>query len=167
MYRKVKSILNKVTPQTLDMLGEDLLGLEPEMDTNERTLGVIDILFQKVCDEPGFCEMYGKLCDMITQKQTKQANKEKTESFRYQLLTKCQQNFELDKNTERLKEEKLLEIEKAETVRFMFQKLNFLVLKFFLQEDLKKQLTADLDETLTKHKWRTLGSIRYNEKSFF
>lgn len=31
---------------------------------------------------------------------------------------------------------------------------------FFLQEELKKQMNADLEETLAKNKWRTLGSIR-------
>lgn len=116
LYRKVKSILNKITPQTFDDLSEDLMALEPEMNTSARTSGVIDIVFQKVCDEPGFCETYGRLCEMLSVKQTRAGEREKTETFRYQLLTKCQQNFEMDKNTERLKEQKLAEIENAETV---------------------------------------------------
>ena len=46
LYRKVKSILNKLTPQKFQKLRDQMLELP--IDTEERLSGVIDIIFEKV-----------------------------------------------------------------------------------------------------------------------
>ena len=48
LYRKVISILNKLTPQKFQTLTKQILELE--IDTPERLEGVIDRIFEKVCN---------------------------------------------------------------------------------------------------------------------
>ena len=47
IYRKVRSILNKLTPQKFQTLTQQ--SSELEIDTLERLEGVIDLIFEKVC----------------------------------------------------------------------------------------------------------------------
>ena len=47
LYRKVRSILNKLTPQKFQTLTREISQLE--MDTPERLEGAVDLIFEKVC----------------------------------------------------------------------------------------------------------------------
>ena len=47
LYRKVRSILNKLTPQKFQTLTQQISELE--IDTPERLEGAIDLIFEKVC----------------------------------------------------------------------------------------------------------------------
>ena len=46
LYRKLRGILNKLTPQKFETLNQQVLDLK--IDTEERLKGVIDIIFEKV-----------------------------------------------------------------------------------------------------------------------
>ena len=46
LYRKVRSILNKLTPQKFQTLTQQIIELD--IDTAERLEGAIDLIFEKV-----------------------------------------------------------------------------------------------------------------------
>lgn len=46
LYRKIRSILNKLTPQKFQTLTQQIIDFD--MDTAERLEGVIDLIFEKV-----------------------------------------------------------------------------------------------------------------------
>ncbi|KAL0978497.1 hypothetical protein UPYG_G00171250 [Umbra pygmaea] len=60
LFRKVRSILNKLTPQMFNQLMKQVTDLT--IDTEERLKGVIDLVFEKAIDEPGFSVAYGNMC---------------------------------------------------------------------------------------------------------
>uniref|UniRef100_A0A673UB02 Eukaryotic translation initiation factor 4 gamma 3 n=1 Tax=Suricata suricatta TaxID=37032 RepID=A0A673UB02_SURSU len=60
LFRKVRSILNKLTPQMFNQLMKQVSGLA--VDTEERLKGVIDLVFEKAVDEPGFSVAYANMC---------------------------------------------------------------------------------------------------------
>lgn len=60
MLRKVRSILNKLTPQMFHQLMKQVTDLT--IDTEERLKGVIDLVFEKAVDEPSFSEAYANMC---------------------------------------------------------------------------------------------------------
>lgn len=60
LFRKVRSILNKLTPQKFNQLMTQVTELT--IDTEERLKGVIDLVFEKAIDEPSFSVAYGNMC---------------------------------------------------------------------------------------------------------
>lgn len=60
LFRKVRSILNKLTPQKFNQLMKQVTDLT--IDTEERLKGVIDLVFEKAIDEPSFSVAYGNMC---------------------------------------------------------------------------------------------------------
>lgn len=60
LFRKVRSILNKLTPQKFNQLMKQVTDLT--IDTEERLKGVIDLVFEKAIDEPSFSVAYGQMC---------------------------------------------------------------------------------------------------------
>lgn len=104
------------------------------MNTAERARGVVDIVFQKAVDEPSFCTTYSDLYDRMTRHQLSQQTSAKGNNqqqptkgsvnatnrdtnFRWILLNKCQSEFERDKRSETIRQEKEAAIANAETVR--------------------------------------------------
>lgn len=75
--------LNKLTPQKYDSLIEKIEALD--LDGSERLTSVIELVFDKAVDEPGFCELYARMCRVI-------ASKDQT--FSFYLVKKCQEEFE-------------------------------------------------------------------------
>jgi hypothetical protein len=66
---EVKSILNKITPQTFEKLSEQMLHLNV---TNTAMLDkVIGIIFDKALDEPNFTQLYAELCSFLNKVATK------------------------------------------------------------------------------------------------
>lgn len=47
LYKRVRSVLNKLTPQKFETLVNQVRELQ--IDTQERLQGVIDLVFEKVC----------------------------------------------------------------------------------------------------------------------
>jgi len=75
--------LNKLTPQKYESLIEKIEALD--LEGEDRLNSVIDLVFDKAVDEPGFCELYARMCKVIAAKQIQ---------FSHQLLRKCQDEFE-------------------------------------------------------------------------
>lgn len=63
LFRKVRSILNKLTPQMFSQLMKQVTDLT--IDTEERLKGVIDLVFEKAIDEPSFSVAYGNMCSCL------------------------------------------------------------------------------------------------------
>lgn len=60
LYKKVRGILNKLTPQKFDTLLGKIKDLD--IDNPDRLQGVIDLVFDKAVDEPNFSVAYAKMC---------------------------------------------------------------------------------------------------------
>lgn len=60
LFRKVRSILNKLTPQMFHQLMKQVTDLT--INTEERLKGVIDLVFEKAIDEPSFSVAYANMC---------------------------------------------------------------------------------------------------------
>lgn len=75
--------LNKLTPQKYDTIIEKIDALD--LDGAERLNSVIDLVFDKAVDEPGFCELYARMCKVIAAKDSQ---------FCFHLVKKCQEEFE-------------------------------------------------------------------------
>lgn len=63
LYRKVRAVLNKLTPQKFDTLVNQVRQLQ--IDNKERLQGVIDLVFEKAIDEPSFSLAYAMMCKEI------------------------------------------------------------------------------------------------------
>lgn len=60
LLRRVRSILNKLTPQMFQQLMKQVMELS--IDTEERLKGVIDLVFEKAISEPNFSVAYANMC---------------------------------------------------------------------------------------------------------
>lgn len=67
LYRKVRGVLNKLTPQKFDTLISQVKELT--IDTKDRLQGVIDLVFEKAVDEPNFSNGYALMCKQLAQMQ--------------------------------------------------------------------------------------------------
>ncbi|XP_019850040.1 PREDICTED: probable serine/threonine-protein kinase DDB_G0271682 [Amphimedon queenslandica] len=122
LFRKFQGILNKLTPQNFKKLAEQ--ARELEIDNEERLKGCVDIIFLNVFKGPMFCEAYAQMCRVLSfikveivmrdddgDDECKKVMKETT--FRRELLSLCQREFEKDKRDNKAKEEMLKAIEIA------------------------------------------------------
>lgn len=60
LFKRVRSILNKLTPQKFQQLMKQVTELT--IDTEERLKGVIDLIFEKAISEPNFSVAYANMC---------------------------------------------------------------------------------------------------------
>ena len=60
LFKKVRGILNKMTPEKFNQLMKQVTDLT--IDTEERLNGVVDLVFEKAIDEPSFSVGYGNMC---------------------------------------------------------------------------------------------------------
>ena len=63
LLRRVRSILNKLTPQMFQQLMKQVMELS--IDTEERLKGVIDLVFEKAISEPNFSVAYANMCHCL------------------------------------------------------------------------------------------------------
>ncbi|KAJ8345432.1 hypothetical protein SKAU_G00296250 [Synaphobranchus kaupii] len=63
LFRRMRSILNKVTPEMFEQLVKQVAELQ--MDTTERLQGVVDIIFEKAICEPKFASTYARMCHCL------------------------------------------------------------------------------------------------------
>lgn len=126
LYKKVRSVLNKLTPQKFGTLVDQVRQLP--IDTQDRLQGVIDLVFEKAIDEPNFAVEYAMLCkelqtlvvknaDGSTEQpqQAQNANQQQpaSDNFRKLMLTKCQNHFEKTSFDENMHNERIKEIEEC------------------------------------------------------
>ncbi|XP_067141200.1 eukaryotic translation initiation factor 4 gamma 3-like isoform X2 [Centruroides vittatus] len=141
LLKKIRGILNKLTPQKFHSLIEQVKSLS--INTEEKLKGVIDLIFEKAIDEPNFSVSYANMCKHLALVKVPLAGQEGQVNFRKLLLTKCQREFEKDVNDEVKREERLKEIDNAET------------------DEKKRQLQEELEEEERTARRRSLGNIRF------
>ncbi|KAH9611870.1 hypothetical protein KSS87_019549 [Heliosperma pusillum] len=90
--RKLKGILNKLTPQNFDRLFEQVK--EVNIDNVTTLNGVISQIFDKALTEPTFCEMYANFCQHLASGLPDLSVDDEKITFRRLLLNKCQEEFE-------------------------------------------------------------------------
>lgn len=108
VQRKVKSALNKMTPENFDKISEQILdiALQSKDEEDGRTLRqVIQLTFEKATDEAHWASMYARFCKRMLDQMSSEIRdvtiKDKKGDiisggtlFRKYLLNRCQQEFE-------------------------------------------------------------------------
>ncbi|XP_060794246.1 eukaryotic translation initiation factor 4 gamma 3 isoform X7 [Neoarius graeffei] len=142
LFRKVRSILNKLTPQMFSQLLKQVTDLT--IDTEERLKGVIDLVFEKAIDEPSFSVAYGNMCSCLATLKVPMADKPtSTVNFRKLLLNRCQKEFEKDKVNDDVFEKKQRELEAAASASE------------------RERLQEELEEAKDKARRRSIGNIKF------
>ncbi|KAL9004761.1 MAG: hypothetical protein Q9188_002445 [Gyalolechia gomerana] len=108
VQRKVKSNLNKMTPNNFDKIADQILAIAAQSkdETDGRTLRqVIQLTFGKATDEAHWAEMYAQFCKRMLESMSPEIKDESILDkkgevvtggalFRKYLLTRCQTEFE-------------------------------------------------------------------------
>uniref|UniRef100_A0AAY4AE37 Eukaryotic translation initiation factor 4 gamma 1-like n=2 Tax=Denticeps clupeoides TaxID=299321 RepID=A0AAY4AE37_9TELE len=142
LFRRVRSILNKLTPQMFQQLMKQVS--EFTIDTEERLKGVIDLIFEKAISEPNFSVAYANMCRCLMGLKVPTSDKPGvTVNFRKLLLNRCQKEFEKDKDDDEILEQKQKELDAA------------------ADEEEKQRLSVELEESKDKARRRSLGNIKF------
>jgi translation initiation factor 4G len=108
VQRKVKAALNKMTPEKFDKISDQVLEIAAQSkdETDGRTLRqVIQLTFEKACDESHWSSMYAKFCSRMLATMSTEIKDENVRDkhgnpvvggalFRKYLLNRCQEEFE-------------------------------------------------------------------------
>uniref|UniRef100_A0A4W5PB12 Eukaryotic translation initiation factor 4 gamma 1 n=1 Tax=Hucho hucho TaxID=62062 RepID=A0A4W5PB12_9TELE len=141
LFKRVRSILNKLTPQMFQQLMKQVTELT--IDTEERLKGVIDLIFEKAISEPNFSVAYANMCRCLIGLKVPTTDKPGvTVNFRKLLLNRCQKEFEKDKDDDVIFEKKQKELDAAAAEE-------------------KDRLKAELEEAKDKARRRSLGNIKF------
>lgn len=92
VFRRVRGILNKLTPENFRKLSDDLLALDLASPTVLK--GVILLVFEKALDEPKYSSMYAQLCKRLSEEAPNLEPPGQPCTFRLLLLNKCRAEFE-------------------------------------------------------------------------
>ncbi|XP_052465573.1 eukaryotic translation initiation factor 4 gamma 3 isoform X1 [Carassius gibelio] len=142
LFRKVRSILNKLTPQMFNQLMKQVTDLT--INTEERLKGVIDLVFEKAIDEPSFSVAYANMCRCLATLKVPTADKPNTTvNFRKLLLNRCQKEFERDKVDDVVLERKQKELDSTTSPTE------------------KEKLQEELEEAKDKARRRSTGNIKF------
>uniref|UniRef100_A0A8C5SMJ8 Eukaryotic translation initiation factor 4 gamma 1 n=1 Tax=Laticauda laticaudata TaxID=8630 RepID=A0A8C5SMJ8_LATLA len=142
LFRRVRSILNKLTPQMFQQLMKQVTELS--IDTEERLKGVIDLIFEKAISEPNFSVAYANMCRCLMGLKVPTTDKPSTVvNFRKVLLNRCQKEFEKDKDDDEIFEKKQKEMDEAAA------------------PEEKTRLKEELDDARDKARRRSLGNIKF------
>ncbi|XP_076949195.1 eukaryotic translation initiation factor 4G-like [Bidens hawaiensis] len=90
--RRLKSILNKLTPQNFDKLFDQVK--QVNIDNADTLSGVIGQIFDKALMEPTFVEMYANFCSCLAAELPGFGDDHEKITFKRLLLNKCQEEFE-------------------------------------------------------------------------
>lgn len=108
VQRKVKAALNKMTPEKFDKIADQILEIagQSKNEQDGRTLRqVIQLTFEKACDEQHWSSMYAKFCAHMLNTMSTEIKDENVRDkhgnpvvggalFRKYLLNRCQEEFE-------------------------------------------------------------------------
>uniref|UniRef100_A0A8C2KDQ5 Eukaryotic translation initiation factor 4 gamma, 3a n=1 Tax=Cyprinus carpio TaxID=7962 RepID=A0A8C2KDQ5_CYPCA len=142
LFRRVRSILNKLTPQMFHQLMKQVTDLT--INTEERLKGVIDLVFEKAIDEPSFSAAYANMCRCLATLKVPTADKPNTTvNFRKLLLNRCQKEFERDKVDDVVLERKQKELDSATSPTE------------------RERLQEELEEAKDKARRRSTGNIKF------
>ncbi|KAM4877901.1 LOW QUALITY PROTEIN: eukaryotic translation initiation factor 4 gamma 1-like [Thomomys bottae] len=141
-FRRVRSILNKLTPQMFQQLMKQVTQLA--IDTEERLKGVIDLIFEKAISEPNLSVAYANMCRCLMALKVPTTEKPTvTVNFRKLLLNRCQKEFEKDKDDDEVFEKKQKEMDEAATA------------------EERGRLKEELGEARDIARQRSLGNIKF------
>ncbi|KAF5761256.1 putative MIF4G-like, type 3, initiation factor eIF-4 gamma, MA3, MIF4G-like domain superfamily [Helianthus annuus] len=132
--RRLKSILNKLTPQNFEKLFDQVK--QVNIDNANTLSGVIGQIFDKALMEPTFVEMYANFCSHLSVELPGFVDDNEKITFKRLLLNKCQEEFE---RGEREEEEANRTEEEGEI----------------------KQTEEEREEKRVKARRRMLGNIRF------
>nr|XP_033953889.1 eukaryotic translation initiation factor 4 gamma 1-like [Pseudochaenichthys georgianus] len=142
LFKSVRSILNKLTPQKFQQLMKMVSYLT--IDTEERLKGVIDLTFEKAIAEPNFSVVYGNMCRCLMGLKVETTDKPGvTVNFRKLLLNRCQKEFEKDQVDDEIFERKQKELDAA-TV-----------------PEEKQRLTEQLQREKDNARRRSMGNMKF------
>uniref|UniRef100_A0A8C0BLK5 Eukaryotic translation initiation factor 4 gamma 1 n=1 Tax=Buteo japonicus TaxID=224669 RepID=A0A8C0BLK5_9AVES len=142
LLRRVRSILNKLTPQMFQQLMKQVMELS--IDTEERLKGVIDLVFEKAISEPNFSVAYANMCRCLMGLKVPTTDKPTvTVNFRKLLLNRCQKEFEKDKDDDEIFEKRQKEMDDASA------------------PEEKARMKDELEEARDKARRRSLGNIKF------
>lgn len=91
-FRKVRGVLNKLTPEKFNKLSNDILNIG--LDSTTVLKGVILLIFEKALDEPKYCSMYAQLCKRLSEEAPNFDPPDGPCTYNRLLLSKCQDEFE-------------------------------------------------------------------------
>lgn len=92
IFRKVRGILNKITPETFDKLSKELVNVGLN---SPRTLrGVIYLLFDKALKDLKYSSLYAKLCQELSERAPNFEQDHGPNTFCKFLISKCEDEFE-------------------------------------------------------------------------
>ncbi|VDM58459.1 unnamed protein product [Angiostrongylus costaricensis] len=139
LLKKVRSLMNKITPTTKDELIKEFLNYNVS-SSPEQLAAVINIIFDKAVEEPKFCPIYAEVCKQQVDKELKENSK--LSLCRNALLNRAQETF-VNKTWE---EERNIKVKAIDE-----------------EEDPKKklQLQIDLQEADDKFRRRKFGNITF------
>ncbi|XP_055958562.1 eukaryotic translation initiation factor 4 gamma 1-like isoform X2 [Patella vulgata] len=141
IYKHVNGILNELTPGNFKTLSKEVQELN--IDTETRLKGVTDLIFEKAVSEPAFSVAYANLCRDLMQHVKVPSDSKPGEKIdcRVILLTKCQREFEKDKDLDLETGQK--KIDEGDS------------------EDVKKQLQEEMEIAVTTARRRSIANIRF------
>ncbi|KAI5698060.1 hypothetical protein M8J75_001128 [Diaphorina citri] len=91
-FRKVRELLNKLTPEKFDKLSDDLLQLD--LNSSKILKGVILLIFEKALHETKYTSMYARLCKRLTEQAPNFEPPDESCTFKKHLLWVCKNEFE-------------------------------------------------------------------------
>ncbi|XP_037810588.1 eukaryotic translation initiation factor 4 gamma 3-like [Lucilia sericata] len=151
LIRRVRGILNKLTPEKFEPLVEEIIKLK--IDTLDKMEAVMNLVFEKAIDEPNFSLCYAKLCHRLISEvkasDERMASTTKTNLayFRNALLDKTEREFTHHVTKINAKEEKL------KPIREKYDKCQ--------DPNEKIELEALLNEEERKIRRRSGGTVRF------
>ncbi|KAK9523209.1 hypothetical protein VZT92_019616 [Zoarces viviparus] len=112
LFKRLCSILNKLTPQKFEELMKRVTDLT--IDTEDRLKGTVDLIFEKAISEPNFSVAYAKMCHCLIELKVPTSDKPGGfVNFRVLLLNRCQKEFEKHQDDDEIFERKQKELEAA------------------------------------------------------
>ncbi|XP_050925976.1 eukaryotic translation initiation factor 4 gamma 1a isoform X3 [Lates calcarifer] len=142
LFKRLRSILNKLTPQKFQELMKQVTELT--IDTEERLKGAIDLIFEKAISEPNFSVAYANMCRCLMGLKVPTSDKPGIYvNFRKLLLNRCQKEFEKDQDDDEIFEKKQKEMEASK------------------DDEERERLRVELEEARDKARRRSLGNIKF------
>ncbi|XP_059200082.1 eukaryotic translation initiation factor 4 gamma 1a isoform X2 [Centropristis striata] len=141
LFKRLRSILNKLTPQKFQELMKQVQELT--IDTEERLKGAIDLIFEKAISEPNFSVAYANMCRCLMGLKVPTEKPGVVVNFRKLLLNRCQKEFEKDQDDDEIFEKKQKEIEAAK------------------EGEERERLRVELQESRDQARRRSLGNIKF------
>jgi len=94
LRKKVRSILNKLTPQKFDKLVDSFKDLP--INSGPKLELSMALIFEKAVDEPSFSVAYAQMCQTLNKIEVPSAEGQSTVKFRTLLISRVQEEFERD-----------------------------------------------------------------------